>query len=346
VHLNFDSSLDATQIEDEAIVVGDYEKKLPHRRFARLWLKGDYSKALLDKALERTRLKNREGREGLVDDIEVTYEEADAREDVEAFDLPSETLKFPSQGMMVHAEYTLYAHFRFLSKLLAHAEKIRFFLDQESSIRSACMSAFGDRILARTCEAYYVKINKALTVNQKLKIMAELKSEYDERRERLGFHDISDSSIRRMMIEENVAQMRPMGPWRDMWVEVPSPSMSEPEKQVCLLTDVTDYEKQRLSIILDRASLHGIDRFFMQVRRLMSITERSISSASNTGRKWQQYGGYKPSVLAQFLDIFRVRYNYCKAGDDGKTPAMRLGLARSPLKEEVILRHPARTLNE
>ncbi len=346
MHLNFDSSLDARQVENEAIANGDYANQLPHRRFARLWLKGDYSKVCLDKALELTLSKAREGNKDLVDDIIATYDEAAAREDVEASDSLTANLKFPIQGMMIHAEYTLYAHFRFLSNLFAHAEKVRFFLDQESGIRAACMAAFGGRVLDRTCEAYYVKINKTLTVNQKLKIMAELKSEYDNRREILKFPDISDTSLRRMMIEENIDKMRPMGPWRDMWTEVPSYSMSEPEKQVCLLTDVTDYDKQRLAIILDRASLHGIDRFFMQARRLMSITERPISSASNTGRKWQQYGAYKPSVLAQLLDIFRVHYNYCKAGDDGKTPAMRLGLARSVLGEEVILRHQSRTLDE
>jgi hypothetical protein len=88
-------------------------------------------------------------------------------------------------------------------------------------------------------------------------------------------------------------------------------------------------------------SLRGIDRFFMQARRLMSITERPISSASNTGRKWQQYGVYKPIILAKLLNIFRVYYNYCKAGDNGKTPAMRLGLAKSPIKPETILRYQA-----
>jgi hypothetical protein len=34
---------------------------------------------------------------------------------------------------------------------------------------------------------------------------------------------------------------------------------------------------------------------------------------------------------------YRVYYNYVKVGDDGMTPAMRLGLARKPVEMEDIL---------
>jgi hypothetical protein len=37
------------------------------------------------------------------------------------------------------------------------------------------------------------------------------------------------------------------------------------------------------------------------------------------------------------LEIFRVYYNYCQTGEDKKTPAMRLGLARGPVSPEQIL---------
>jgi hypothetical protein len=45
----------------------------------------------------------------------------------------------------------------------------------------------------------------------------------------------------------------------------------------------------------------------------------------------------KPENLAKVLEIFRVFYNYCKTGDDKKTPAMRLGLAKGPVRLEDIL---------
>ena len=37
------------------------------------------------------------------------------------------------------------------------------------------------------------------------------------------------------------------------------------------------------------------------------------------------------------LDIFRVNYNYLEMGADKKTPAMRLGLARSKVRLTEIL---------
>jgi hypothetical protein len=45
----------------------------------------------------------------------------------------------------------------------------------------------------------------------------------------------------------------------------------------------------------------------------------------------------RPDNLARVLEIFRVYYNYCKAGKDKKTPAMRLGLARAPVAIEDVL---------
>lgn len=37
------------------------------------------------------------------------------------------------------------------------------------------------------------------------------------------------------------------------------------------------------------------------------------------------------------LEIFRTYFNYCEVGEDGMTPAMRMGLARGPVASEDIL---------
>ncbi len=42
-------------------------------------------------------------------------------------------------------------------------------------------------------------------------------------------------------------------------------------------------------------------------------------------------------MVVKLLDIFRVYYNYCVVGQDKKTPAMRLGLAKAPIREEDII---------
>lgn len=57
------------------------------------------------------------------------------------------------------------------------------------------------------------------------------------------------------------------------------------------------------------------------------------------GRTWNGYGAYNPAVLVQLFNIFREWKNYAIVGEkDGKTPAMRMGLARAPRTALQIIR--------
>lgn len=42
-------------------------------------------------------------------------------------------------------------------------------------------------------------------------------------------------------------------------------------------------------------------------------------------------------MLAKYLEIYRVYFNYCLKGKGGKKPAMRLGLAQSAIDPQNIL---------
>jgi len=50
----------------------------------------------------------------------------------------------------------------------------------------------------------------------------------------------------------------------------PVSDMSEPEKAICYLTDHGDYDADHQAWLYNKASMHGVDRFFMQVRRRLS----------------------------------------------------------------------------
>jgi transposase-like protein len=335
IHLNYDPALKPEAVEMETTRSGDYDLKAPFRRHARLWLLGDYTPAVI----EQTRtagIRQDGGAQSLEQAILQAYQEAATRGDVEASDLPAEYTRFPDKGMQVHAEYTLYGHFYFLRELLRHVKKLRFFLDQESGIRAACLSAFQERVMARECDAFYVSINKTMTNDEKEKAMREVDREIRKLAEEYPY-DLSHTSLRRLLIERASRKRTPMGPWRDMWVDVPSRLKSEPERKVCHLTDFGDYDEAHLAALLDKASLHGIDRFFAQVRNSLSLLARAPSSASNAGRTWFQKNPYDPEVAAMLLDIYRVNYNYLEAGADKKTPAMRLGLAKSKVRLTEIL---------
>lgn len=334
VHLNYDPCLKPEIIEKDVIQSGDYDLKAPFRRYARLWLKGDYAPGIIEKA-RTTGVKQFAGAQSLQQMITQTYQEAVSRTDIEAFDLPAEYTRFPVKGMQVHAEYTLYGHFYFLRNLFQQVGKLRFFLDQESGIRAACLAAFQKRVIARECDTFYVSINKTMTNDEKERAMREVDSKIRKLREE--YPDLSNTSLRRRLIVQSLRKKASVGPWRDMWVDVPSRIKSEPEKKVCHLTDFGDYEEDHLAALMDKASLHGIDRFFAQVRNSLSLLARAPRSVSNAGRTWYQRNAYDPEIVSMLLDIYRVNYNYLEAGDDKKTPAMRLGLAKSKVRLTEIL---------
>lgn len=331
IHLNYDPGLDASVIEQAALAVNDYETKPPFRQQARCWLKVDYQMVAArshapDRRLTKAHLQNA---------IAATYAEAAQRADVEITEIPDANQRLPSQGVQIHAEYTLYGHFFFLRRLLGGVEKLRFCLDQDSGMRAACLAAFEPQIKTRVADAFYVRIAKTLTISQKRAELAASRAQF-EAAKRI-YSGRSDNELQLLLIKAAIAQMTPFGKWQDRWLTHPLPDMSEPQKAVCYLTDFGDYDEDHLARLYHMASLHGIDRFFMQVRRRLSLLERPIGTASQSGRIWSGYSAYNPGSVVNLLGIFRVFYNYCAVGKDRKTPAMRLGLAKGAIALEDII---------
>lgn len=331
LHLNFDPSLDPECIEKDVIACGDYDIKPAYRQYARLWLRGDY----LD-AIKKARAERRGSRVGaLKQNIAASYQDADARDDIEAPDTLDNDLTLPEDGMQVRGEYTMYGHFFFLRRLFDATEKVRFFLDQDSAFRAACLSAFADRIKEGRCDAFYVRINSEATIDQKRQILADNRRRMEVMKR---LHpDLKDGELKLLMLKEKMAQVVNIGRWQDRWVEHPFPNMGEPEKAMCYLTDIQNYDEDHLAWLYNKASLHAIDRFFMQVRRRVSLLERPISSSASPGRRWFGYGPYKPVMIGKLLDIFRVFYNFVEVGKNKQTPAMRLGLAKGKVSVDDIV---------
>lgn len=332
-HLNFDPSLSHEEIEQRVRAINDGSKEPPFRRYARLWIEDDYSEAL---RTSRGNYQNEvNGPRSLMGDIALMYEEVENRADTEISETPNENIKLPSTGVQVHAEYTLYGHFFFLRKLLDNVEKIRFFLDQDSGIRAACLSAFCDRIKESRCDAFYVRIKTDITIDEKRRILADSRARFQAKK---ALHpDLSDSQVKLLIIKERLNELTAIGKWKDRWVEHPFPNMGEPEKVMCYLTDMHQYDEDHVAWLYNKASKHAVDRFFMQARRRMSLLERPLSTMRNRGRRWHGYGPYNPAMIGKLLDIFRVFYNYVEAGQDKQTPAMRVGLVKSVASIEDIL---------
>jgi len=331
MNLNFDPDSDANKTDAMALGVGDHAVPPSFRRFARLWLTNDYLAAVTRSASR----KPAESTGTLTDAISAAYNEASTRADVEDSELQTKEVGLPKKGMQVHSEYTLYGHFFHLKRLLGGVKKIRFFLDQDSGMRAACLAAFQTEIAARKADAFFVRIHKEMMVWEKRKAIAESRANFAA--VQAEHPTLKDREVKLLMMKSEMDRMETIGPWRDKWAVHPFPNSSETLKRMCYLTDFSDYDADHKARLYMKATLHPIDRFFQQVRRRLSLLERPIGTASKVGRTWYGYSAYLPENIEKVLAIFRVYYNYCLAGQDGKTPAMRLGLARAVIDPQSII---------
>lgn len=344
--LNFDPSLNLEDIEVEAAKHGDPGKAQAYRRYARLWLQGDYASAVVATA-ERKAVKKPKGTyhdDQLAADIKAEYEDAGVRDDVEEVVGMGKDEKLPNTGVEVRNQYTVYAHFLMIERMLGHAPKIRCYLDQDSGFRAGFMAAFHKQIKERRADAWFVKVMKESTIDQKDAAVSRAKKRFQEMQ---GANPtLARMDVEILMTLEEMERMAPIGQWDDRWLTHPVPNKAEPDKRLCWLTDIglpkgeTDTEEDVLrhaARLYLKGSLHAVDRFFMQVRRGVRLAERPISSATTQGRTWSGYAAYQPRNLAMVLSIYKTAYNYCLVDAKGLTPAMKLGLAKAPIALEDIL---------
>ena len=65
--------------------------------------------------------------------------------------------------------------------------------------------------------------------------------------------------------------------------------------------------------------------------------ERPVGTSSSQNTVRHGYQPYNPAVIGKYFTVFRTVANFISVGLDGKTPAMRLGLAKQPLTYEDVL---------
>jgi len=328
MHTNFDPGMDATLVAKDVEILKDDLLPLPHRKYARLWLSSDYEASLLVYA-------KRKMAGSLASEIAKSYDEVALREDPESSETMDDEKMLPDFGMLVHSEYTLYGHFMRLERLFRNVGKVRFFLDQDSGMRAACLASFASRIKGRSVDAFYVKITKDQTVDEKRKLVNHSRKLFDEIASQNP--DLTESEVQLLMLKNEIRSSKQIGQWKDRWVMHPLPTLSEAEKASCFLTDMGDYDEDHQAWLHYKASLHAVDSWFNRVRRRNSMLERPITSAANRGRHYYAYAAYKPEQIQKLLTILRVCHNYIwligdpKKEDKKETPAMRLGLAKAPL---------------
>ena len=340
MHCNFDGHVDPFKINAEAARNGDLATQEAYREFAQYWLAGDELRA--GRAMGR---QDSKARIELLRQIERLYADAASREDVENIELQAlntdYSTPFLSCGLQVHMPYTAYAHWLLLHRLLkgAGVRQVQANMDIDSMGRAAFLSAFVDEVKRGDAHAFFVKSTKYQTIDERRDILA------DSRRTRNAFRKTLPEAVRgdprevaRRMMKARIGERQKHGKWDDEWVEHPLPTLNEPHKAMSWLTPDISIDEDRKADLFLRSGLGVIDNVFLKTRRLFNALERPVGTTSSGGNTvWHGYAPYNPAMLEKYVTIFRAVNNFVFVGDDGATPAMRLGFAKQPLQFEDII---------
>ena len=130
-----------------------------------------------------------------------------------------------------------------------------------------------DRIKERTADGWYVSVLRDATNLQKERSVGPLaKARLKEAASQ--YPTLFKDDLLVALMKEEMRGGKQLGQFDNGWLSHPAPSMSEPAKKVCWLTDMVDYYEDHAARLYLRASLHAVDRVFMQTRRLLSQAER------------------------------------------------------------------------
>ena len=334
-NFNYDADIEPTELERLAAESGDMDKLKHHREFARAWVRSDFEDIKVAKG-NKYPAKGASLQEDLENQVAFN-QQFDPEESSELF---NKTHQMPIEGVEIHNEYTMAAHFFLLKRFASGAEKTRFFMDQDAGMKNWYIAAFKEEIAEGRSDGITVTMKKELTVDEKRKIALERENLIGQFAGR-SFRSMSsfeqDEAIRGMILQsmENPVRLRNDS---SVWVYNPTPSMNDVDKSLAACTNIDRYDADHQVNLYKKASLHAIDRFFMQIRRRVSIFERPTKSGNRNEGTWYGYQPYKPELFVKLGDIFRVYYNYCQPDNKNKTtPAMKLGLAKGPVAVERII---------
>lgn len=332
IHPNFDPGIGAVEVEHMARLNGDVAREPYARQRPRFWLLSDYA-----------RTANRREENAARSGAEVQDQRTRARsfDSADPFD-EHFVQTAPSRGVQIRQEYVLMAHFLLLEEFFRGARRITLFMDQDAGLRTAALVGFNERIRRGELEAFHVRSEKELTVDQRDQSLARSERALQQFMTKHPGLSRTDAAV--LWLKEVITGVLKDGKNPTPWAQHPLCDRAEPGKCISLLTVRAQNDPALLAKAALTAGLKPIDRFFMSIRRRISLLERPISTPSNAQRTCHIYAPYNPAVACQLLNIFRVIYNYHLGGaQDKSTPAMRLGLLDRRISLAEIIGTPRRT---
>ena len=329
--VNHDPRFDPFDVNHESAELGDMTRKEAFRKYARFWLAGDEMRS----GRTGQRRMGRAAAEQAVGDIQDAFRAANAYEDVAEMEI------VPGQGplrdhmlrsgMLVKTGYRTLGHMFVLREILkgAGVERLQLCMDQHLSTISSFMCAFREQIAEGGAQGFLVRYAKDCTVDERERIYRETEKRMQRFARARNLEGMSKQELGFEMIR---TALRAGGLPESGWLRHPVPAAQEPGKEVRWITENPDMEVDDRARLYLAASLAPVDNVFQLTRRFLSALERPIDTASGRWQQvWYGYAPYNPDMVQKYLDVFRAVNNFIHIGEDGATPAMRLGFADRPL---------------
>ena len=306
-------------------------RKEAFRKYARFWLAGDEMRS----GCTGQRRMGRAAAEQAVGDIQDAFRAANAYEDVAGMEI------VPGQGplrdhmlrsgMLVKTGYRTLGHMFVLREILkgAGVTRLQLCMDQHLSTISSFMCAFQEQVADGSAHGFLVRYAKDCTVDERERIYRET-----EKRMRVfaRARNLEGMSKQELGFEMIQTALRAGGLPEDGWLRHPVPTAQEPGREVRWITENPDMDLDDRARLYLAASLAPVDNVFQLTRRFLSALERPIDTASGRWQQvWYGYAPYNPDMVQKYLDVFRAVNNFVHTGEDGATPAMRLGFTDRPL---------------
>ena len=217
----------------------------------------------------------------------------------------------------------------------AGVERLQLCMDQHLSTISSFMCAFQEQVADGSAQGFLVRYAKDCTVDERERIYRETEKRMRRFAQARGLEGMSKEELGFEMIR---TALRAGGLPEDGWLRHPVPTAQEPGREVRWITENLDMDLDDRARLYLAAPLAPVDNVFQLTRRFLSALERPINTASGRWQQvWYGYAPYNPDMVRKYLDVFRAVNNFVHTGEDGATPAMRLGFTNRPLSYADLL---------
>lgn len=329
---DFDITTDSIEIEREMMMVNDFHLPRAWRLHGRVWAYDEYRQSML------------RGVQSLLSEEEKL--------------LSSNTFDLPGVGSRVRGDIFQVAHVMMVKKLIgSEYRQLLHCVDGDSGLAKLSASLFAEDVIAGRMHVADVRFTKELGNRKRNKLVQQGDAAFnldlatysrllDVARATYGL----DAQITRLVAARLIAEygakfadVRGKGlasngfDWRYHRKE-------EPEKRIFLLTDRGDLSFGDLAILLTRASMAPVDKYFALARRRIKAFDRGSRPVSGE-TTWYVNAFYDPSMIEKVATILRFYYNYMlpESAESGKpkaerqTPAMKIGVAKGKVYVRDVL---------